>query len=237
LISNWIYDLKKNIKVKKLLNLFNKYKDDSIIGPILLEYTKLKGTGEEEDGGTKQEYYESERLMYLSDKINTRLKELMTDKEYNEFEKYKKFLIDKLKKKFAEENPEEYRKEVNYVPDWDKDNIVDIFLEDVSDYFNQGYKARNWRDSAKRIIEDKWIIENDNIVLEGHSNSIKKKKKKERHSEEEYDDIYDIYIDENTDEFIRDITDGLLDQGYKERNLRGWISSIMKEKGYKVYKK
>lgn len=222
IISNKVF----RSKSKKMYEVFLKYKDDPVIKPILIEYAKLASSGGEmEADGSKQEHYEQMRLDELSKIFNDRLKELMGDKKYQEFYKYRYNIIGELKKKFYAENPEEYRKRINYVPDWDKDTMVDKFLEDASDFFNQGYKARNWRDRVRGIIEAKWIIENDNIVLENYGGE-----------EEEGDDDV-VYIDEVTNEFLRDITKDSFHEGYRERNFRSFLSHMIEEKGYKISKK
>jgi hypothetical protein len=210
-------------KSKKIFDIFLRYKDDPVIKPVLIEYIKLESTGgEEESDGSKEEAYSQKRLRELSKIVNDRLRELMSDKEYKDFRAYRYNIVEKLKRKFWEENPEDYRKSISYVPEWDKDTMVDKFLEDASEFFDEGYKARNWREQVRHIIDEKWIIENDNIILE-------------EVEEEDDDDV--VYLDNVTNEFIWEITRDSFQEGYHERNFREALSVMIKEKGYKISKK
>ena len=101
IISNKVF----RSKSKKMYEVFLKYKDDPVIKPILIEYAKLASSGGEmEADGSKQEHYEQMRLDELSKIFNDRLKELMGDKKYQEFYKYRYNIIGELKKKFYAEN-------------------------------------------------------------------------------------------------------------------------------------
>lgn len=222
LIRNFFDNRKFNKESKKIYDIFNKYKDDSVIKPILLEYSKLSHLGEEESDGSKQEHYSEKRLNELKNIVHNRLKELMSDKEYQLFQKYRSFIVNYLKGQFNKENPEEYRKYTNYVPLEDKDTTTDKFLEDASDFFDEGYKARNWRDSVKHVINQKWIIRNDNIILEDM---------------EEEDDKGKVYLDPITNEFIWEITEESFEEGYHERNFREFLAHMITEKRYKISKK
>jgi len=218
-ISNFIH----NRKVNKIYNNLMKYLKDPVIKPLIVEYSSLCVVGEKEVGDRKQDYYSYERLKELSLTINNRLKELMTPKEYDELEKFRTYIKSKLKTKYSEEEPEEYFKPRNYVPEWDKDTIVDVFLRNASNWFDYEMKAINWRRHARDIIEKSWIIKNDNIILEAE--------------EEEGDDDVIYGDNEIINEFVRDLTEEWFEEGAWARNFRRYLTDMIIEKGYEISKK